>query len=192
MTQNWKLLASEYIYTDAWSKVARKTYNAGGGDADFIVLEKPEFALIAAVDESRNLLLVRQYRHGVDRSFWALPGGFVERGENPAEAAQRELREETGYAAKRASYVGALHPIPAFLKTMAHIVLCEDLQKDPHAVIDTEIECSESVQLDAVIQKILAGEIHEMQAVAAILLVNEFLRQRAISAGPPAGAGAAS
>ena len=51
-------------------------------------------------------------------------------------------------------------------------------REDPDAIIDTEIECSEAVPLDAVVQKILSGEIHEMQAVAAILLVNEFLRQR--------------
>ncbi|MGD0962414.1 MAG: NUDIX hydrolase [Candidatus Acidiferrales bacterium] len=184
MKQQWKLVRSENLYTDPWSKVVRKTYNAANGDSDFIVLEKPEFALIAAVDASRNLLLVRQYRHGVDRSYWALPGGFVDAGETPTAAAQRELREETGYTATRVSYVGALHPIPAFLKTMAHIVLCENLKKDPHAVIDTEIECSDIVPLDAVIQKILAGEIHEMQAVAAILLVNQFLRERREPASP--------
>ena len=183
--QQWKLIGSNTLYADSWSKVVRKTYDAGHGDADFIVLEKPEFALIAAIDASRNLLLVRQYRHGVDRSYWALPGGFVDAGETPAAAAQRELREETGYTAKRVSYIGALHPIPAFLKTMAHIVLCEDIAKDPSAVIDTEIESSDIIPLDTVIQKILSGEIHEMQAVAAILLVNEFLRQRAASPSAP-------
>jgi hypothetical protein len=68
---------------------------------------------------------------------------------------------------------------------MAHIVLCEGIEKDPHAVIDPEIESSESVPLEAAIQKILSGEIHEMQAVAAILLVNEYLRQQPASPSAP-------
>ncbi len=183
MKQQWNLVRSENLHSDPWGTVVRKTYRGDNGESDFIVLEKPEFALIAAIDDSRNLLLVRQYRHGVDRSYWALPGGFIDSDETPVSAAQRELREETGYTAKRVSYVGALHPIPAFLKTMAHIVLCEEIQKDPGAVIDAEIERSEIIPLETVLQKILAGEIHEMQAVAAILLVNEHLRRRAAAAG---------
>ena len=184
MGQQWKLTGSENLYRDTWTKVVRKTYNTGSADCDFVVLEKPEFALIAAIDESRNLLLVRQYRHGADRSYWALPGGFLDAGETPVAAAQRELHEETGYTAKRVSYVSALHPMPAFLKTTAHIVLCEEIRKDPNAIIDTEIERSDMLPLDIVIEKIVAGEIQEMQAVAAILLVNEFLRQRASPASP--------
>jgi len=86
--------------------------------------------------------------------------------------------EETGYAATRSSYVGALHPVPAFLKTVAHIILCEDLRQKPEAVLDEEIESIASVPLETVIQRIFSGEIDEMQAVSAVLMVNEYLRRR--------------
>jgi ADP-ribose pyrophosphatase len=180
MAQSWKLVGTETVCTDPWGTVSRKTYQTGNGDPDqkHVTVEKPEFALIAALDESRNLLLVRQYRHGTDRSYWALPGGFVDKGETPVVAAQRELLEETGHVAGRSSYIGAFHPVPAFLKTVAHIVVCEDLRKDPLAKLDSEIECTEAIPFDTAIQRVLSGEIIEMQAACAILLVNEFLRQR--------------
>ena len=180
MAHSWKLLETEIVCTDPWGTVYRKTYGMANGDPNqqHITVQKPEFALIAALDESQNLLLVRQYRHGTDRDYWALPGGFIDEGETPIAAAERELLEETGYAASNTTLIGALHPVPAFLKTVAHIVLCENLQKVPHAVLDEEIESIASVPLSTVVQRIFAGEIDEMQAVSAILMVNEFLRRR--------------
>jgi ADP-ribose pyrophosphatase len=184
MGRAWKLLDTELVCTDPWGTVLRKTYQVGTGDPDqkHITVVKPEFAVIVALDDSQNLLLVRQYRHGTDRSYWALPGGFVEEGENPVSAAQRELLEETGYVAKRASLIGAFHPVPAFLKTVAHVILCEELRKDPQAVLDEEIDSVGSVALETAVERIFLGEIDEMQAASAILLVNEFLRRRPTTA----------
>jgi 8-oxo-dGTP pyrophosphatase MutT (NUDIX family) len=180
MAHEWKLLDTEIVCTDPWGTVYRKTYGMADGNPNqqHITVQKPEFALIAALDEALNILLVRQYRHGTDRTYWALPGGFLDEGETPVAAAQRELLEETGYSADRATLIGALHPVPAFLKTVAHIVLCENLQKMPQAVLDEEIESIASVPLPTVVQRIFDGEIDEMQAVSTILMVNEFLRRR--------------
>ena len=180
MAHQWTLRDTEVVCADPWGTVFRKTYGLGGTapDQTHITVQKPEFAVIAALDEARNLLLVRQYRHGTDRAYWALPGGFVDPGETPVAAARRELIEETGYAANSASCVGSLHPVPAFLKTVAHVVLCEDLRQDPQAVLDEEIESTAVMPLETAIERIFSGEIDEMQAVSAILLVNEFLRRR--------------
>lgn len=181
MAHDWKLLDTKTICSDPWGTVFRKTYRVGRGhpDQEHITVQKREFALIAALDDAQNVLLVRQYRHGTDRSYWALPGGFIEEGETPCLAAQRELLEETGYSAARATLIAVLHPLPAFAKTAAHIVLCEELRHIPDAVLDEEIETNRSLPLATAVQRIFAGEIDEMQAVSAILLVNEFLRRRA-------------
>lgn len=181
MAHDWILLDTKTICSDPWGTVFRKTYRAGHGhpDQEHVIVQKPEFALIAALDQAQNVLLVRQYRHGTDRSYWALPGGFIEEGETALLAAQRELLEETGYAAARATLIAVLHPVPAFAKTAAHVVLCEDLRKVPGAVLDEEIETTGSLPLATAVQRIFSGEIDEMQAASAILLVNEFLRRRA-------------
>jgi ADP-ribose pyrophosphatase len=180
MAHSWELVGTEIVCQDPWGTVYRKRYRMGNGLADqhHVTIEKPEFALMVALDDAQNLLLVRQYRHGTDQNYWALPGGFIDRGEDPLAAAKRELLEETGYSAGRTTLLGSLHPVPAFLNTVGHIVLCEQLQKVPGAVLDDEIEGVDSLPLSHAIDKIFAGEIKEMQAVASILMANEFLRSR--------------
>ncbi len=64
------------------------------------VIGSPDFAVVIALDLSGNLLLVRQYRHGVQAHTLELPSGHVEVGESPEEAARKELLEETGYIAE--------------------------------------------------------------------------------------------
>ena len=67
--------------------------------ADYYRIQLPDFALIFATTNDDGVLLFRQYRHGVGRVCLGFPGGALQPGEAPRAAAERELREETGYAA---------------------------------------------------------------------------------------------
>jgi len=64
---------------------------------DFCVIEAPDWAAVLCITPERRVVLVRQYRHGVQGASLELPAGALERGEGPLEGARRELLEETGY-----------------------------------------------------------------------------------------------
>ncbi|HQQ78057.1 MAG TPA: NUDIX hydrolase [Thermoanaerobaculia bacterium] len=84
-----------------------------GKPHDFFVLECTDWANVVALTDSREVVLVRQFRAGTRSVTLEIPGGSVEKGESAAAAVRRELREETGYAAGSWTRIGVVHPNPA-------------------------------------------------------------------------------
>jgi ADP-ribose pyrophosphatase len=84
-----------------------------GRPHDFYVLECPDWANVVALTGEDEVVLVRQFRAGTRSITLEIPGGSVEKGESAASAIRRELREETGYAARSWKRIGVVHPNPA-------------------------------------------------------------------------------
>jgi 8-oxo-dGTP pyrophosphatase MutT (NUDIX family) len=84
-----------------------------GRPHDFYVLECPDWANVVALTDSDEVVLVRQFRAGTRSVTLEIPGGSVEKGESALGAVRRELREETGYAARSWRRLGVVHPNPA-------------------------------------------------------------------------------
>jgi 8-oxo-dGTP pyrophosphatase MutT (NUDIX family) len=80
---------------------------------DFFVLECSDWANVIALTSDDDVVLVRQFRAGTRSITLEIPGGSVEPGESAARAVRRELREETGYAARAWKRIGVVHPNPA-------------------------------------------------------------------------------
>jgi 8-oxo-dGTP pyrophosphatase MutT (NUDIX family) len=84
-----------------------------GKPHDFFVLECADWANVVALTPDDDVVLVRQFRAGTRSITLEIPGGSVEKGESPFAAVRRELREETGYAARSWKRIGLVHPNPA-------------------------------------------------------------------------------
>ncbi len=93
-------------------QVTRRSPRTGHA-AVYQVLHMPDWVNVIALTPEQEIVLVVQYRHGVDTIAVEIPGGAVEAGEDPAVAAVRELREETGFVGDPPIALGSVQPNPA-------------------------------------------------------------------------------
>ena len=113
---------------------------------------------IMAHDGEGKILVVREYRHPIGDVVTDLPMGSVERDETPVEAAARELREETGYAANKLVHMGAVHPLPALTSLAIDYYLATDLRRVEANPDPTEILDSQWMRFDEVLEKVMGGD----------------------------------
>lgn len=98
--EKWEVLGREYLYRRPWLTVRRDRVRlpTGAVNDEYYVLEYPTWVNVIAIDREGRFVMVEQYRHGLQEVFTELVAGVAEEGEDPLEAARRELLEETGYA----------------------------------------------------------------------------------------------
>lgn len=107
-------------------RVDRAVSPRTGAAHDFYVLESDSWVNVIPLTRERQVVLIRQYRHGTREVTLEIPGGIVEFGDSPEEAAWRELREETGCGAGEMVGLGFVHPNPAFLDNRCYTFLARD------------------------------------------------------------------
>jgi ADP-ribose pyrophosphatase len=93
----WRKLGEEIVHA-GYRRIARRRYELPDrSEADFEVVVNPDTVAVVALTPEESVVLVREYRPGPERFLLELPGGAIDEGESPMEAATRELVEETGY-----------------------------------------------------------------------------------------------
>lgn len=135
---------------------------------DFYVVTAPDWINVIPVTEDDRVILVRQYRFGIEGSTLEIPGGMCDEGEPPDAAARRELREETGYEAGDLELLGSVHPNPAIQNNRCHSFLAPGVRRvgAPDPDTDESIEVVE-VPLSEIPGLIAGGKITHALVIAA-------------------------
>jgi ADP-ribose pyrophosphatase len=113
-----------------------------GGALEYFVLELADWVNVVPVTSARELVMVRQYRHATRGVTLEIPAGSVKENEVPADAARRELLEETGYAAGNLIHLGTWECNPALQTNRLHSFLGLDVEMvaEPAAELDEGLE----------------------------------------------------
>lgn len=172
MNSNWEKIDGRLVADHTIFRVRHDLYRrkSDGLTHEFVVVECPDWVNIVALTRDDRVILVRQFRHGLDNLTWEIPGGVLEPGESPQEGALRELREETGYLPEHMAAIGIIHPNPAYQMNICHVFLATGcyLAGNQHLDPTEEVELG-LFPLGEVLSMVSRGEITHSLVLSALL-----------------------
>jgi ADP-ribose pyrophosphatase len=158
---------------------ARYRHPGRGTERDFIVMQAPDWVNVVALTADDRIVLVRQFRYGIDGFSLEIPGGVMEPGEDPVAAGLRELREETGFTGANAKLIGTVHPNPAIQSNRCHFVLVEGAAQSHDFEWDADEEIAVTTErVEDTLALAHAGKIFHSLVLNALMLFEPHWRAR--------------
>lgn len=143
----------------------------------FDLVFHPGAVAMIPIDSSGKIILVRQWRRAANQILTELPAGTLEGNEDPAECAQRELREEIGMEAKEIVSLGNFFTAPGFCSECIHLYLAKELRSNPLVAEDTDEIDTYALTLDEALDQIDEGKIIDAKTIAGIYRYNRILEK---------------
>jgi len=173
--RRWTVLETQFLQDCAVFSVSRTLAKSPktGATHPFYRIDSSDWVNIVPITPAGEIVLVKQFRHGLDGFTVEVPGGMVDAGESPAEAAGRELLEETGYRARQIVPLGGANPNPALFGNTLHVFL----GKDAEWVSEVRNDGTEETHVlvaspDELRQLVRNGAVNHALVIAALYLLD--------------------
>ncbi len=169
----WQIVSSRDIYENPWISVKEdQVINPSGNPGIYGTVHFKNKAIgIIPIDDEGNTYLVGQYRYPLDEYSWEIPmgGGAIEI--DILDSAQRELKEETGFLAKKWTNIARIHTSNSVTDEEGFVFLAEELIEGETEFEDTEDLRIKKVSLKEAVRMVMDQEITDSISVAGILKV---------------------
>ena len=169
--EKWETVSSEYLFRRPWLTARRDTVKLPDGaiNPEFYVLEYPTWVNVIAITKDGQFVMERQYRHGLGEVGTEICAGVVEEGEEPLEAARRELYEETGYIGGEWTELCVISGNPSVTNNLTHCYLAVGVEQSGSLHMDaTEDIAVRLFSKEEVWQMLLDDEIKQALMAAPL------------------------
>ncbi len=134
------------------------------------IIKHPGAVAIIAITDENKIVMVEQFRKALERIIVEIPAGKLEKGEEPADCARRELEEETGYECRNLELLVSFYTSPGFADEIVHVYIAKGLVKKENAAAldEDEFVNLEELTLDEAIEYIKEQKIYDAKTVFAV------------------------
>ena len=158
----WKILSSEYLTDKSFFRARKDRCEAPDGKIipEYYVVELDLTLCALGITEDEQAVMIKQYRHPVGETLLEIPGGFVDKNEDPQKAIAREMLEETGYEFTKYEYLGEVAANPGVLNNFTRLYLATGGRKVAQQKLDANEDIKvELVPIDDLIRMLLENKI---------------------------------
>lgn len=180
MLKKWKTLSKKYAFDHKWFKVIQETVERDDGVVidDYFLWENVDVVVVVAQTIEGELVLVKQYKHGVQDIVIEFAAGAIDKDEDPLSASKRELREEAGYTSDDWQKLGDLYNDPSKVRGKIEVFLALNAKKTHAQSFDENENIEVLLKSSAEIERmIVSGEIWVTGIIGAFYLAKQKLTQ---------------
>ncbi len=150
----------------------------GGREVELDIVHHPGGAVITALNDKKDVCLLRQFRHAAGGVIWELPAGCIDpEDESPLDTGRRELQEEAGLVATDWQDLGSIYTSPGFCDEVLHLFLARDLDHTATDHEEDELIEVHWLHFEEAVRMVMNNEIRDAKTVAGLLKTREILSE---------------